>query len=187
MVPRRLRWDVPLNDGLVDDESTKEWFIFFNTKGVERLRFLFKRKQTKIRSLDAQIQVLRDLTELQKEEPELVRLSGGLKSDVEKWEKEVKDKKRKKFLRDTGDYKEKKIFRWQVRLEEQEILSRESTATKIEGINKKMPKIDTQKGPHRESRSRSLRHRHLVANPSWNHAILDHITDWIMDRMVKTL
>lgn len=42
LVPRRLRWDVPINDGLVDKESTDEWFHFFNDKGLELLDFLKK-------------------------------------------------------------------------------------------------------------------------------------------------
>lgn len=29
LVPRRLRWDVPINNGLADKESTDEWFHFF--------------------------------------------------------------------------------------------------------------------------------------------------------------
>lgn len=58
LVPRRLRWDVPMNDGLVDKESTDEWFHFFNDRGLELLDFLVKRKQKKIRILNRSIDEL---------------------------------------------------------------------------------------------------------------------------------
>lgn len=52
IVPRRLRWDEPPNDGLIDQESTDEWLRFFNEKGIELLHLLLKRKQKKIRKID---------------------------------------------------------------------------------------------------------------------------------------
>lgn len=36
-IPRRLRWDIPPNDGLTDKESIDEWGNLFNTKGSEAL------------------------------------------------------------------------------------------------------------------------------------------------------
>lgn len=39
-VPRCLRWDVPPNDGLMDDESIKECEEFFTKKGLEIIDFL---------------------------------------------------------------------------------------------------------------------------------------------------
>lgn len=47
IVPRRLRWEVPPNDDLMDKEMMGEWFEFFNSKSLECLMFLLERKQKK--------------------------------------------------------------------------------------------------------------------------------------------
>lgn len=47
IAPRRLRWEIPPNDGLDDKESMEEWFEFFNNKSVEGVKFRLKRKQKK--------------------------------------------------------------------------------------------------------------------------------------------
>lgn len=44
MVPRKLRWDVPINDGLTGEEDIEEWYTFFNGKGREVMEILTKRK-----------------------------------------------------------------------------------------------------------------------------------------------
>lgn len=63
IVPRRLRWDVPPNDGLVDQESNDEWFKFFNEKGLELLRFLLERKRRKTKIIDQNIAGIREALE----------------------------------------------------------------------------------------------------------------------------
>lgn len=55
IVPRRLRWDVPINDGLLDQESIEEWYKFFNDKGAELMEFITKRKQRKLALINQQI------------------------------------------------------------------------------------------------------------------------------------
>lgn len=78
IVPRRLRWDVPINDGLLDQESIDEWYTFFNDKGIE------------------------------------VQLNKVL----EQKDAEIKQRKRRKYLRDTNDYQLEQTFKWQVQLKQ---------------------------------------------------------------------
>lgn len=73
LIPRKLRWDVPINDVLLDKESI-EWFQFFNDKGLELLDVLIKRKQRKIRTLDRTISKLKASVETSKELPEFIAL-----------------------------------------------------------------------------------------------------------------
>lgn len=54
IVPRRLRWELPLNDGLMDEKSMDEWFHLFNDKSLEGLAILLKKKQKKMRIIDQQ-------------------------------------------------------------------------------------------------------------------------------------
>lgn len=63
IVPRRLRWDVTINDGLLDEESINEWHSFFNGKGPEVLQLLIKRKHRKIEKIDEQISELKEKLE----------------------------------------------------------------------------------------------------------------------------
>ena len=96
IIPRRLRWDLPPNDGLVDDESNKEWFNFFNNKGFELIKFLLARKQCKKLWLEGQIQTISDHIEVHKDTPEFVRLSGELKIKLIKWDKDSQERKNAK-------------------------------------------------------------------------------------------
>lgn len=113
LTPRRLRWDVPANDGLFDDDSVKEWGDFFMRKGVELMELLLRRKQRKMKSLESQIQDLQVHLEPHKDSEEFLRLSGELKQKLAKWDSETQAKKKKKFLRDLKDYNEGVIFKWQ--------------------------------------------------------------------------
>lgn len=77
MVPRRLRWEVPPNDGLEDEESMQDWYLFFNKKGIELMEFLLSRKRKKLLIVESTIR--------------------ELKKKMEKIDKETQEKKRKKF------------------------------------------------------------------------------------------
>lgn len=51
MIPRKLRWDIPISDGLLGDNDVDEWYAFFAGKGKEVMDFLIKRKQRKLKAL----------------------------------------------------------------------------------------------------------------------------------------
>lgn len=51
MVPRKLRWHIPIIDGLTGNEDIEELYAFFNGKGKEVMKFLIKRKQRKMRMI----------------------------------------------------------------------------------------------------------------------------------------
>ena len=113
IIPRRLRWDLPPNDGLTDVESNKEWFEFFTNKSFDLIRLLTLRKKRKKLWLEEQIKAITDLIEPSKETSEFIRLSGELKTKLIRWDKESQDKKRKKFLRDYNDFSTNLVFKWQ--------------------------------------------------------------------------
>lgn len=113
LVPRKLRWDVPINDGLLGDEDIEEWYAFFTGKGREVMEFLIKRKQRKLKLLENQIKEIRDKLGPFYNTPEYTRLMGELHKNMQKKDIENKNVKRKKYLRDFEDYQNKQVFRWQ--------------------------------------------------------------------------
>lgn len=44
IVPRKLRWDVAINSGLIGKEDIQEWYAFLNSMRKEVMEFLIKRK-----------------------------------------------------------------------------------------------------------------------------------------------
>lgn len=111
LVPRRLRWDLPPNDGLTDEDSLSEWHQFFNSKGQELIKFLLTRKRKKMVLINQQITELKSLLEPTQNSPDFSRLSGELKNKMLKWDKEAQEKKLTKFIRDSGDFSRGDIFK----------------------------------------------------------------------------
>ena len=105
IVPRRLRWDLPIMDGLTDKDSIEEWYLFFNTKGMEVQQFLLKRKQRKMANINKQISECKTLLEGYKDSPSFVTLTNQLNKVLEQKDMEIKQRKKRKYLRDTHDYK----------------------------------------------------------------------------------
>ncbi|WP_227643931.1 hypothetical protein, partial [Klebsiella pneumoniae] len=75
--------------------------------------FLLMRKQRKVKKLDTQINEIKATIEPSKDTPEFLTLSRELRNKLTKWDKESSNKKKEKFIRDTGDYARKEVFRWQ--------------------------------------------------------------------------
>lgn len=121
LIPRKLRWDVPINDGLLGKDDIDEWFTFFEGKGREVMEFLIKRKQRKLKLLDNQIKEIRDKIYPLKETPEYIRLMGELQKNMQKKDLENKNGKKKKYIRDLEDYQNKRVYRWQSTLENSEM------------------------------------------------------------------
>lgn len=63
LIPRRLRWDIPPNDGLYDEASMIEWRDFFVKKGSELIQLLLSRKERKMEFLESQIRDIRNTIE----------------------------------------------------------------------------------------------------------------------------
>ncbi|PIO13460.1 hypothetical protein AB205_0035140, partial [Aquarana catesbeiana] len=115
LIPRRLRWEVPPNDGLMDDYSMKEWGDFFTSKGLELIDFLLSRKRRKMILLETQIAELKSSIESHKESEEFLRLSAELKNKLIKWDHETQNKKKKKYIRDADDFGKGIIYKWQTK------------------------------------------------------------------------
>ena len=128
LIPRRLRWDVPPNDGLVDIDSISEWSSFFIKKGMELMELLLVRKQRKLKILNSQINDITTILEPLKDSEEFLKLSGELKNKLVKWDSEIQNKKKKKFIRDWDDFTGvNSIFKWQ------------STSTTVTNDNVRLP------------------------------------------------
>lgn len=110
MVPRSLRWDVSPQKGEVDLE---EWFKYFNSTGVKFLGFLIQRKNNKLIRLDGEIKLIKEKLVPHINSEEYKERSSVLKKLLEKEEIEQKNKKRKKYNRNIGDYKRGAVFGWQ--------------------------------------------------------------------------
>lgn len=78
LIPRGLRWDIPANNGLMDEESVQEWSNFFTHKVIELLELLLARKQRNMKILESQIKELRSNLEPLKESDEFQKLSADL-------------------------------------------------------------------------------------------------------------
>ncbi|XP_077327470.1 uncharacterized protein LOC143961999 [Lithobates pipiens] len=73
-------------------------------QGLELMEFLLKRKQRKMTILDSQINEIKHSIESFKDTPDFIRLSVELKDKMSKWDFEVQNKKKKKFIRDSDDF-----------------------------------------------------------------------------------
>lgn len=113
LIPRKLRWDVPINDGLLGEEDIDEWYAFFIGKGREIMEFLLKRKQCKLTLVENQIKEIRDKLIPFINTPEYNKLMDDLHKNMQKKDVENKNIKKKKYTRDFEDYQNKRVFRWQ--------------------------------------------------------------------------
>lgn len=66
-----------------------------------------------MKMLYKQITELKSKIEPLQESPDFSKLSGELKNKMVKWDKEVQDKKKNKYIRDSGNYSRGEVFKWQ--------------------------------------------------------------------------
>lgn len=114
IVPRRLRWDVPICDGLTDQDATNEWYKFFNDKGLDLVHFALKRKQRKLNMINQQIAECKTILDPFKETAPFSSLTQQLNKVLEQKDVELKQRKKRKYLRDTNDYQLEQVFNWQI-------------------------------------------------------------------------
>lgn len=81
-------------------------------KGIELLDFLLIRKQRKMKTLDAQIRDITNNLEPLKDSEEFLKLSGDLDNKLFKWDLEIQNKNKNKFIRDLDDFSGGHIFKW---------------------------------------------------------------------------
>lgn len=117
MVPRSLRWD---NSPQRGESELLEWFQYFNEAGVKFLQFLAQCKKSKLIRLDTEIKLIKDKLSPLNNSEDYKERSLSLKKLLEKEEVEQKNKKKKKYNRDVGDYKSGLVFEWQSKIQENE-------------------------------------------------------------------
>lgn len=61
MTPRRLRWDLNPNDSIDDTGLMEEWYSFFNKCENELLQNIVKRRQYKLKLIEASIAEIKTL------------------------------------------------------------------------------------------------------------------------------
>lgn len=112
MVPRSLHWEVNPNKGESELES---WFKYFNEAGLKFLSFLTYRKKAKLFFLDKEIKEIKEKVALFKNDARYISPSTSLRSTLEKEEGKQKNKKKRKYILDVGDYRFGIVFKWQIR------------------------------------------------------------------------
>lgn len=60
MAPRRLGWDITPNDGVNEKDLMEEWYRFFNQSENELLQIIVKRRQHKLKLIEAGILGIRN-------------------------------------------------------------------------------------------------------------------------------
>lgn len=106
------------NDGIIDEDGVSEWYKFFHEKGMEVLQFLVKRKQRKVAMINQQITECKIALEVHKDTPSFATLTNQLNKVLERKDIEIKQRKRRKYLRDTNNYKLEQSYKWQLNLKE---------------------------------------------------------------------
>ncbi|XP_040212843.1 uncharacterized protein LOC120943544 [Rana temporaria] len=154
IVPRRLRWDITPNDGLLDQASIDEWFKFFNIKGSELLMFLLDRKKRKLKLIEQIILEVKEELEAYKDSGDLVRYTTQLNNDLTKKDKEVQHRKRKKYSRDMNDFKTDHTFKWQSQSGRPDPISTYSTPERNVRVYSP-PRVINYIGPTQETHDRN--------------------------------
>lgn len=97
MSPRRLRWDVHPNDNVDDSELMDEWYSFFNKCEGEVLQNIVKRRQFKLRRIEANITEIKSMLLPFVNQREYKEKEQELQEIIKKYDGEVQVKKQKKI------------------------------------------------------------------------------------------
>lgn len=89
IIPRKFRWDIPINDILTEDEDIKEWYEFFHGKEKEALIFIKKRKQRKLSRIEG---IIKDLKANLEPNKDFRTLAERLSKNMIQKDKENKEK-----------------------------------------------------------------------------------------------
>ena len=115
--PRRLRWDVYPNDGLEDLTLADEWFQFSNACEQKLLQLMIRRRKAKNVITEAHITDLKTSMGPFMGSKEYLERAQTLQSHLTKYDGNIKNKKLKKYHRDTKDYQDSKVYKWQIKSE----------------------------------------------------------------------
>lgn len=58
--PRRLRWDLGPNDGIMDEDLSRAWFNFFNGCENNLLDTIIERRKIKLTRIETNINTLKE-------------------------------------------------------------------------------------------------------------------------------
>lgn len=150
MVPQSLRREVSPQQG---DVQLEDWFAYFNTAGIEFLKFLVGRKNNKLVRLDEEIKTIKDKLTPFKESTDYQDKSSSLLKILDKEDKDQRIKKKKKYNRDLGDYQGVVVFEWQKKLlADQTNTINEAMEIGAPASNSVVPPSDYYIQPHATSR-----------------------------------
>lgn len=113
LIFKSLRWEVPPQDALTDPSFMKEWLDFFNKAGLELQDLVLTRKEFKFTKINEQIKDIERKLEPIKGTNSILEFNNNMKKKLEKLDREVQKKKVKKYIRDSTDFKNNKIYAWQ--------------------------------------------------------------------------
>lgn len=91
----------------------KEWLDFFNKVGMELQDLVLTRKQFKLAQVNEQISEIERKLESIKDTNPIIEFNNNMKKKLEKLDREVQKKKVKKYIRDSSDFKNNRIYLWQ--------------------------------------------------------------------------
>lgn len=115
MVPQRLRWELDIHEG-DESQSTKQfWSNFFNQCGLKLLETLIGRKRERLMQLNEEVKQIEILLEQHKEDETYKRLSDQLRKKLEKEDENIRQRKQRKLKRDSWEYKNNQIYKWQIK------------------------------------------------------------------------
>lgn len=117
LTPRSLRWDISPNDGVEDLRLLDEWYQFFNACEQKLMQMMVRRREAKKAVLESKIKELKTTMEPFMSSKEYSDKAKELSTHLAKYDGEIKDKKLKKYFRDTKDCEENRVYKWQENLQ----------------------------------------------------------------------
>lgn len=114
ITPRRLRWTISPNGAVNDKGLMEDWYRFFNESETALLGKIVVRRWHKLKNIETEILQIRDQLIPFLESREYKDKEKNLQEAVTKYDKEIQQKKQKKFRRDVLDYKNQQVYKWQI-------------------------------------------------------------------------
>lgn len=116
LTPKRLLWDVNHNDGVEDLTLVDEWFQFFSACEQKLMQMMVRRRQAKKLILESKIAELKERIEPFQGTKEFLDKAQQLHTYLFKYDAEIQQKKLKKYHRDTKDFEQNQVYKWQAEL-----------------------------------------------------------------------
>lgn len=105
------------NDGLNDATLIEDCYAFFSKCEKELLSNIVKRRQLKLRGIEANISEIKTLLQPYSNQSDYKIKERELQEIIKKYDLEIQAKKQKKFKREVLDYTNRKVYKWQMDIE----------------------------------------------------------------------